>query len=1763
MKLAIATRLGLAAVLPLAVLPLVGALGPAAARAATPTPADVFLHVQSARDVNPASGFVHKGDAVTKYQWLIAAERTADQPQLGVGNPNDALGNCLPQRASSAAGSFTNSDPNWADTCQWPSIRYTPGNVAVVSQGNQDDLSDTKALANLAPGRYLVSVTANGYKIDGAHFTVDGNAGPSRVTVEMQPYPLPLATVRLRVFSDTAPVDGTYELGAERGLAGFRAQLSDVLGQVTTDYYGNPLCTVYHLWGDRGFPVDPAMGQVRGQVVFDDAGKPVVNAGARNNGRCISDANGDITIRNLGPNRYAAQVLKPAGSSWMQTTTLEGGHDWDVWAQEGDTGYDTEQTIGGERVPYVDFGFTPAKSLPAGPTGAVKGVIMHEKSYIASQGGQRIAGYGVAGGVYDGPVANPLIALSDLTHNDQLAYMGPGNADGSFRINNVPDGSYQLTAWDADQNVILDSFNVLVAGGKVTDVGVHGLVDWFTDITGTVFQDNNGNGKQDPGEPGVPRFPVVLKERDNTLMDQGLNAVATDDQGRYRLRQSYPLSKFLVLEAFNTRYQTTGVTVQADNEKVGRTMLGSAVDISVLPIIGLGGKVDWGVQPYQAGTNGGIVGTITYDTTRNELDPADAATETYQPGVPGIPVKLYAPVPCASGDTPGSNTCSEAGWALNYNPTDPKDPSNGSMVKGPQLQDTYTSETWQQPRNCIARQYNGTPFSDTAQLSLPDGNATGNGQLCLEAPLMGFQAQPSDATPGAFGQTVNGNYGFTTSKLNLYRPTDARDPKDANGNPLPQYAVLADYGLPEQSLLPADYIVGVDIPKDNYGKPLYTVTREEDVNVFNGDGYLPQENFPPTAANAADQPNPPDPSPTAVQPPSQQAGIVSACVGDGHTVATNPETNPGFAAAGGSPFEGQWRQLCTDKLVTVRDGQAVAPNFNLFTPVPLPTHFWGLVINDLGLSHDPRQAAYGEAQPIPNVPTGIYDWSGRLVDTVTSDFNGMYEALEPSTSTYNCPLPAGPCPNMYRFVGNDPGQPGAVNANYNPRFRTIATNFQAWPGLYTVTDTAPTQVAVTALSPDTTQSTPVNCDLAATTPQLFAVSQPYVRNSAATELTLTGVGFGAEQGTGTVTLGGTSLAVNSWTDRSISVTVPQNAAVGPQRLLITAGNGQTSVAGLTVQVLGTGYQPTLLEVGPGKQFATVQAALQRAANSARALVVVWPNAPAADNPRQAYFENVVLHSSVKLQGVGPGGTYPDGTYVPGSVLNGLGFNPDNQSGTDWVTLVGSTPHAGPTLVPNAAVVTVLGNAAMVRNAFKPAIDGFTITGGAQADFPNNVNAAAGVVKTPYGAPGAAVTQGGGVYVHAAGRGLQISDNVIVGNSGSYGGAIRVGTPYTPSNLVNDGIVIANNRIRDNGGTNLAGAVALFENSDNYRVQGNDLCGNFSAEYGGAISHFGYSTGGQITGNRIYFNQSYDEGGGVLIGGDLTAKPTTLSRGSGNVTVDANLIQDNIANDDGGGLRLLMVETGRVRITNNFIVNNISAHEGGGVAIDDAPYVDFVNNTVMKNITTATAITSDGTPAPAGLSTAQNSDALQAWLNRNDRTGAKDYPFSKPTLLNDIFADNRAGAFTGGFVSGIGSPQDPGGTDPATYNYWDLGVADGTGVLSPTHSLFQQTAYAVDNPASAGNRVGLDPQVKTEFPTSVVIQNSRTTPFFRESVVVADNVPPTLMGDYHLSSANSPAIGAGAADTGTPPALIQAPATDYDGQSRPSGTRWDAGADQLP
>ena len=130
---------------------------------------------------------------------------------------------------------------------------------------------------------------------------------------------------------------------------GFEGHIDDVLGQVTTDWYGNPICTTYQHDGT-------------GLMLFGTDGKPLIQTVG---GHCLSDANGVITIPYLGPDRYAATVTPPNGQTWYQTSTLEGWHDWDTWSIEGWNGYDPEFVQGAEPFPFAEFGFVQVQTATA------------------------------------------------------------------------------------------------------------------------------------------------------------------------------------------------------------------------------------------------------------------------------------------------------------------------------------------------------------------------------------------------------------------------------------------------------------------------------------------------------------------------------------------------------------------------------------------------------------------------------------------------------------------------------------------------------------------------------------------------------------------------------------------------------------------------------------------------------------------------------------------------------------------------------------------------------------------------------------------------------------------------------------------------------------------------------------------------------------------------------------------------------------------------------------------------------------------------------------------------------------------------------------------------------------------------------------------------------------------------------------------------------------------------------------------------------
>ena len=540
---------------------------------------------------------------------------------------------------------------------------------------------------------------------------------------------------------------------------------------------------------------------------------------------------------------------------------------------------------------------------------------------------------------------------------------------------------------------------------------------------------------------------------------------------------------------------------------------------------------------------------------------------------------------------------------------------------------------------------------------------------CLEGPLMGVQfgtyAGGQGTADANFGANVDGNYGFGDGCIVSVGTAD-RPGRLRSGH---RDGTRFD-ALPGGS----DYLVEVEIPNDALGRPRYKVTREEDINIGNGDEFVP-----------------------AVPPP--------ACAGPLHIVdLREPDVRRGRLSVRGQSAALQ------REAGPARQRQVDRPVFHLFTDVPLPARFWGLIVDDLTFSADPRSLLYGEKAGIPFAPVGIYDYTDRLITTVESDFNGLFDVLLPSTNRINCPTPSGVCANLYRFVGNDPGVPGRLNLNYKPQFRTIAAEFEAIPGLLVPADLAPTQVGVTVQLPGG-QVNSVSCALDAATPQLYAVNRPY-RRQTPRSFTITGLGFGASGGRSRSTApplpnsrssaGATRRSQvyhvpdGHRRDRSSSRSPAENGPEHGERAhhpRIARGSAPSATTRLSRGRAREDLRPGRVAPGRGRprhpararRAAFVAASNGNANRSARGGLPEHPERNPRQNPRGAYYENLIISSKVKLQGVGPGS--PDGS-VRGSIIDGGAFAGDSPVATDWYARIGTLTWAGNQTIYDGAVISI-------------------------------------------------------------------------------------------------------------------------------------------------------------------------------------------------------------------------------------------------------------------------------------------------------------------------------------------------------------------------------------------------------------------------------------------------------------------------------------------
>ncbi len=296
---------------------------------------------------------------------------------------------------------------------------------------------------------------------------------------------------------------------------------------------------------------------------------------------------------------------------------------------------------------------------------------------------------------------------------------------------------------------------------------------------------------------------------------------------------------------------------------------------------------------------------------------------------------------------------------------------------------------------------------------------------------------------------------------------------------------------------------------------------------------------------------------------------------------------------------------------------------------------------------------------------------------------------------------------------------------------------------------------------------------------------------------------------------------------------------------------------------------------------------------------------------------------------------------------------------------------------------------------------------------------------------------------------------------------------------------------------------------------------------------------------------------------------TVSLGTGDVTIEDNVIRGNFAEGgQGGGIRLQQVNGAdvtafnrqparwhRVTISSNVIVDNVAGWAGGGISMSDTLRATLSGNTIANNDSTGIAgvalVAGVGRPAAAGLVSEPTSAQLLAQLPTLAQRTAN--AISQPVVLNDnIFWRNRSFYYSGnGRLCAGNSVSAVGGActvipDQATSGqcvngarYWDLGVLGDNSPLpavqhlNPTDSVLTSTqgytrgGNTSTNPAFASevcNGARLTPELGTFLNPPAVLNlqvaatvdegnnyiNLRYGPLY-----VQNPVSGALLGNYRL------------------------------------------------
>ncbi|PYY09741.1 MAG: hypothetical protein DMG69_09605 [Acidobacteria bacterium] len=501
-------------------------------------------------------------------------------------------------------------------------ISVLPGDAAnAFNTGNAADptVAGNCTAATTATG---VAVTSNcGHTMGGAPIA----PGQTQVTVNVEPNPLPTATVVGWVFEDDWPLNGEPDTGGgveggtnaqafptvEPGLEDFSVLLwddaggsGDATGQMTYDMFNMPLTnalngTIDPLTGLDACPISNASGQAQ------QVGTIIVCPKFESDGVTLSPLVGQFVIENLMPGRFGVIVHPGArreanGEEWLQTNTLDGSHLLDSFVKAAEPHYFQEYGPGGY---HVFFGMANPKiingRLPAICSGALNssgapatGTALNCTNTVKVQVTNLHQGRSPNEQLYSSMVGAYGSSLNYSPLNYTTCYASLGDTDGAtfafqkcdengnVTFTGVPDGEWGLVVFDQWVDFIVDgsskSLNVnhTQACNSSSSPGTcnvnYAAFTWQTHLWNRSYMDTTGRGSPvllgdgtlDPLQsPGLIQTPVRIRMRNGKFS----NTQFTNFGGEAHFDETFPLFAFYVAESDTTRFRGTGVHVVNDN----------------------------------------------------------------------------------------------------------------------------------------------------------------------------------------------------------------------------------------------------------------------------------------------------------------------------------------------------------------------------------------------------------------------------------------------------------------------------------------------------------------------------------------------------------------------------------------------------------------------------------------------------------------------------------------------------------------------------------------------------------------------------------------------------------------------------------------------------------------------------------------------------------------------------------------------------------------------------------------------------------------------------------------------------------------------------------------------------------------------------------------------------------------------------------------------------------------------------------------------